>query len=128
MDQEWLVLLAGALLLPAVAEYPSLRRREDTRARPDDWTQADEIMLRAREGWALLLRRMFWVAWELGWIAADRISAVLPADERISARALAITASMVLLVAVAYLTRGQLSAWMLRRSDAAVRGEGRFVG
>lgn len=124
--QDWLVLLAGALLLPAVAEFPLLRRREDTRPRPEGWTQADEIVLRAREDWALLLRLAFWVAWELGWIAADRISAALPADERVGARALAIGGSMALLMAAAYLSRRWVSLRVIRRAEAAVKAEGRY--
>ncbi len=126
MEQDWRVLLVGALLLPVLAEFPSLLPQADMRPRPEGWTQADEIVLRAREGWALLLRRAFWVAWELGWIAADRISAVLPADERVMARALSIGGGMVLLMAVGYLSRGWVSLRVLRRVEAAVKAEGRY--
>jgi hypothetical protein len=126
LDNEWLVLLGGALLLPVVAEFPSWRRLPDDRPRPEGWTQADEIVLRAREDWARLLRRAFWGAWELGWIAADRTGATFPAENRVMIRALTITASMVLLVATAYLTRRQMSAGAVRRAEAAVKAEGRY--
>jgi hypothetical protein len=126
LGHAWPVLLAGALLLPIVAEYPSFRAVPDLRARPDGWTQADEIMLRARERWALLLRRAFWVAWELGWIAADRIGARFEGDDRVTARALAIGASLLLLVAAGYLSRRPVSRLVVRQAEAAVRAEARF--
>lgn len=126
LDREWLVLLGGALLLPLVAEFPALRGRPDTRPRPEGWRQADEIVLRAREDWSRLLRRAFWVAWELGWIAADRISAVMEPDQLVGTRATAIGVAMVLLMAAAYLTRGPVSRRVVRRAEAAVKAEGRY--
>ena len=127
LDYEWLVMLAGALLLPAVAEFPSWRRGLDTRPRPEGWNRADEIVLRARETWSLFLRRAFWIAWEIGWIAADRVSALFPPEEKVAVRALSITASMVLLIAAAYLTRRQVSARVIRHAEAAVIAEGRYT-
>ena len=126
LDNDWRVLLGGAVGLPLVSELP--RGRAVGVARPAEWTQADEVLLRAREAWAGLLRRAFWVAWVIGWIAADRISAVGDPDDAVLLRSLTITAAMILLVAGAFLTRRQVSAAMVRRAEAAVRAEGKYVG
>ncbi len=127
LDNEWLVLLAGALVLPLIAEVPRWREAAPPLARLDDWTMAEEVVLRAREDWALLLRRAFWAAWMIGWIAADRISAFVPAEHAVMARSLSITAAMLLLLAVAFLTRRQVSAMVVRRAEAAVKAEGTYA-
>ena len=127
MDYDWYVLLIGCLGLPFIAEAPSWRQEEDTRPRPEGWRQADEIVLRARELWQVMLRRIFWVVWVIGWLAADRIGALYDApDARSTARSLTITAAMALVVAGAYLSRTVMSAWVIRKVSAAVAAEGRY--
>ena len=127
LDNDWLVLLGGALVLPLIAEVPRWREAAPPLSRPADWTLAEEVVLRAREDWARLLRRAFWAAWTIGWIAADRISAFMSAENAVMARSLSITAAMLLLLAAAFLTRRQVSAMVVRRAEAVARAEGTYA-
>ncbi len=125
LDNDWRVALAGGLALPLVAELPR-RRRPDTRKRPDGWNQADEIVLRARERWEVLLRQGFWATWAVALVVADRAAAGREAADAWTTRGIALAAVLAGFVALAVLTRRQVSARIVRGVEAAVRAEGRY--
>lgn len=123
---DWEVLFWGLLLLPVVAEYV-MRPAVDNRPRPAEWRQIDETALRAKESWALWLRRAFWVAFVLGLIVGDRMSAGIADDGgKVTARSVAMIAALVALFALVFVTRSWMGAFAVRRAEAAVRAEGRY--
>jgi len=123
-DFDWRVLLGGALILPLLAEGPVWHPGPDRRPRPADWAQPDEIVLRARELWQILLRRAFWAAWLIGWILADEVSAFLPETQLVTGRAVAIVGTLILAAAGAFFSRRIVSAWVILKASKAVKAEG----
>ena len=124
---DWEVLFWGLLLLPVVAEYVMRPAAVDTRPRPAEWRQVDETALRAKESWALWLRRAFWVAFAAGLVVGDRVSAGIADDGgKVTARSVAMIAALGALFALVFLTRGAMGAFAVRRAEAAVAAEGRY--